>query len=431
MKKLIYRVCLATVLSALVFLPTSAGSAAKVELSFLSWLDTGMLPKYVDFANEYMQKRYPDITVVGTTTVSSNENYNAKVQVSMAAGAGPDIYFFNLGNFDPAWIEKYNMMLDITNLLNADPAYKAEMPPALLEAWSYQGRLYGLPTTIGQYAIYYNRDHFAEKGLRRPADDWTIQGDYATALRKLAVYDSNQKLIRYGEQMQTSLKGRFYNFLMSNGGWVVDDAVTKARTTEPAFVEIVQLFKELLDANLITRGGTAAAYDKFVAGTASMLMSGIFYQSRVQENAKFDWGVAPFPAGKAGRLTVANTNAWVINPASKHIDLAWELVKCFSSAEFTVFALKEGLEFPVALSALHRYFFATLPPNLSRAEGEIWLEAVNYIRPFPKHPLTNDVFAVAENELTNVWTGKAGPLAAMTSAAERINRIIAQGAPKN
>ncbi len=320
-------------------------------------------------------------------------------------------------------------MLDITSLLDADPAYKADLPPALLEAWKYKGGCTDCrPLSANTpYTITASILRKEVSPSLPPTGPFRRIRHYSA---QMAVFDNNQNAVRYGEKFSTGLTPRFGNYLLSNGAWVVDDAVTKARTTEPAFVEIVQLFKELLDANVIGRGGTDS-YNSFVDGTASMLMSGIFYQGRVQTNAKFDWGVAPFPAGKAGRLTVANTNAWVINPASKHIDLAWELVKCFSSAEFTVFALKEGLEFPVALSALHRYFFATLPPNLSRAEGEIWLEAVNYLRPFPKHPLINDLHSVAASELTNVWTGKAGPLAAMTSASEQINKIIAQGIPGN
>lgn len=405
-----------------------AGTSAKAtELHFLSWFSPEMQPKYLDFANVYMAEHFPGVTVTGASTDGTGQNYNSKVMVSIAAGAGPDLYLFNIANFEPAWVDKYNLMLPLDGRLDTDRRYKADLPPALLHAWSYNGKLYGLPTTIGQYAIYYNRDHYAQRGLTNPADDWTIAGDFAGNIRKLALYKSDGTLQRYGLHLQTALKGRFMNYVMSNGGHVVDEDVTQARIGEPEFLEIVELFQELLSANLIMRGGTGQAYDRFVAGNASMLMSGIFYQSRVEQNAGFDWGVARLPAGKAGRQTVANTNGWVVNPQGANIEMAWELAKAFSGAEFTELALKEGLEFPVALSALRRHFFATLPPNLSRSEGEIWLEAMDYIRPFPKHPLMEDIWTVAQAQVNLVWNGKQSPFNALRVATEQINGIIRQG----
>lgn len=407
-----------------------AASAEKVELQFLSWFDTQMLDKYVAFANEYMQKRYPGVTVIGSSTVATGENATNKVMVSIAAGAGPDIYLLNLSNFNTAWVEQYNMMLDLTDRLNADPKYKADLPPALFNSWSYKGKIYGLPTTMGQYAIYYNREHFAQSGLPNPSSDWTIEGDFAQAIRKLAVYKSDGKLQRAGLFLQTGLNTRFMSYIMSNGGHVVDEDVTKARIGESAFIKTLELFRGFLDSNLIEKGGTGPAYDRFVAGSVSMLDSGIFYQSRVAEHAAFDWGVAKFPKGSAGRKTVANTNAWVVNPQGKHVELAWELAKAFSSAEFTEFALREGLEFPVSLSALRKHFYGTLPPNISRAEGDIWLEAVEYMQPYPKHPLMQDIWKVAQAQVNNVWNKKQGPAAAAQIAAEQINGIISSSSTK-
>ncbi len=83
------------------FAPIGFSASAKVELSFYSWLDPVMLQKYVEFANQYMQKRYPDVVVVGSTSVT-----NDKLLVSMAAGAGPDIYYVGLTGFETANVDK-------------------------------------------------------------------------------------------------------------------------------------------------------------------------------------------------------------------------------------------------------------------------------------------------------------------------------------
>ncbi|HET7558771.1 MAG TPA: extracellular solute-binding protein, partial [Limnochordia bacterium] len=263
------------VLAANALLAPAASAAPNVEISFLSWLDPEFLGKYVDFANTCIKTEHPDVTVTGQTTAGTSVNYTSKVVSSLAAGAGPDVYYFNLGNFDPAWI-KNGLMLQIDGYLDHDPAFKADLPPALLAAWRYKGALYGLPSTIGQYAVYYNRDQFAAAGLTAPSPDWTMEGEFAGDLRKLAKVDEAGKLSQYGLQLQTSLSGRFMNYVFSNGGRAVDEDVTQAQLDQPAFVDTIGFFKGLLDSNLITTGGTGAAYNKFVAGTTSMLMSGIF-----------------------------------------------------------------------------------------------------------------------------------------------------------
>lgn len=425
-------VAIATVVLSITLSPGSyiyAQSDSQVTLHFYSWLDPEFVDKYVDFANNYMQERYSNV-VVNHTSLGVEGGYTEKLLLAIAAGSGPDIYFFNLGNFNPEWVEE-NLMLQIDRFLDADPDYKKDFPPALLDAWRYEGKLYGLPTTIGQYAVYFNRDHFAEAGLERPSPDWTIRGEFRSKIEKLFRVDSQGVPQRYGLPLQTNLKGRFMNYVLSDGGHVVDEKVTKARISEPEFVGIVEFFKNLADTGVISpESSTGRAYRRFVAGEVSMLMTGIFYQSRVTNHSQFDWGVARIPRGRAGRKTCANTNAWVINPSSRHVEFAWELAKGFSSAEFTKYALEEGLEFPVALSALEEYFFDTLPPNLTREEGKIWLEAMNYITPYPKHHLMPDIWRISQSQINKVWRDDIAPRTAAQIAAEQINALIRQKSGK-
>src|SRR5690606_7816047 len=168
--------------------------------------------------------------------------------------------------------------------------------------------------------------------LARPADDWTIRGEFADNIRKLLRVDHNGVPIRHGLQLQNNLNGRFMNYVLSERGHVIDEGVSRARIDEPDSVDPVEFFSHLYATGQVGWGNAANGYTGFVAGNTSMFMSGIFYLSRVTEFSDFDWGVVRIPMGAAGRQTVANTNAWVVNPQSDHVDLAWELAKAFSSA---------------------------------------------------------------------------------------------------
>ncbi len=400
---------------------SAVGSAAEpVTLTFVCWIPSPMFEKYVEFANSYMKRRFPQVTVQGTTTWGTQGNYNQKILTSLIGGAGPDLYFLNLGSFETEWV-KNGFMLPIDGLLDKDPRYKADLHPAVLEAWRYNGQLYALPTTIGQYAIYFNRDHLNAVGLGPPPADWTITGEFQTYIRRLTRVGPDNKPIRRGFLLEQNLGGRFMNFILSNGGHVVDETVSRPRTAEPAFVDTVAFFADLAKNDQVLLG---SSWPPFLEQQVSLYMSGIFHQPFIQEGATFDWGVARLPRGTAGRQTVANSNAWVVNPASHQVDLAWELAKGFSSAEFARFALTEGLEFPIALSALRSAFFDTLPKNLSRAEGQIWIEAMDYIRPFPKHPLMTRILSTAQSQVQAALRGRVDARSAGETAASQIQALI-------
>lgn len=424
MRKLNRSVAFLVTLLMAVVLVTPVIHGQKIELRFMSWLDATHIPKYEQFANEYMQKRYPNVVVVGETTAGTNDIYLSKLGVRVAAGEGPDIFLATLKEFDPGWIDN-GLTMDLTDRFYADQEFGADIPPALVDAWSYEGRLYGVPTSIGQFAVYYNRNHFDDVGLPPPSDDWTITGEFGNTIRKLALTDGEGNPIRYGKTLQTGLSGRFMNYVLSEGGDVVDEEVTRARINEPVFLDTVLFFKELFDGGYINRGSFGQAYQSFINQQASLFMSGIFYQSRVWEFAHFDWGVAPVPAGKEGHVHIANTNAWMVNPGSRHQDLAWELAKAFSSPEFAEFALENGLELPVSLSVLGTLFMDTLPPNLTPHEGMLWIQAIDYIKPAPKGPLMPQIWDIAQNHFNRIWKNEVAPGAALQAAAEQINGLIA------
>lgn len=414
---LLLTIGLLTVVSA-----TGLSAQKPVTLNMLSW--SSYTDKFIEFADQYMKERFGDhVHVTGHTTSGTGENYMNKLVVMLASSVGPDVYLFNLVNFMPHWVES-NYVLPLDGYLASELEMVSGIAPPVLDAWRFNGNIYGIPMSIGQYAVYYNRDRFNEIGLGYPDDDWAIYGGFLDAINKLQEVDSSGALSRYGISVQTQLKDRLMNYIMSNGGHVVDDQVSKAQIAEPAFVDTIQLFLDLSQRQIIKRGNSTQAFARFVSKEAAMFMSGVFYQPRVTNEAAFNWGVAPVPRGAAGRRTNANTNAWFVNPQAAHVDLAAELAKAFATPEYAKFALREGLELPVNIRVLKTDFLASLPRNLTRREGWIWLEAIDYMRPYPKHDLMDGIWKIAESELSNVWAGRAIPANALRSAADRIDALL-------
>lgn len=380
----------------LCFVPLGAVATAQaqndgiIEITFSTWLGSPRFEKYVEWANEYMSKRYPNVRVVGTTTALQSGGYMQNLTTMFIGGLAPDLYFFGLPNLTPEWINM-GFMMPITDLLEAEPELKADIHPLILDAWTYNGELYAMPTTMAPYAMFYNRYHFADVGLDRPDDNWTMFNEFRNIIYRLTRdIDGDGAVDRYGYQLQTNMSTRLMNDFMSNGAHLVDPEVRYARTTEPEFVEVLEFYHNLVRDGVITESNNLTT---FVSAETSMFASGIFHQPEIQRLADFEWGIVHIPSGKAGRKTIANINAWAVNPNSPHKELAWELAKGFSSEEFARFALAEGLEFPVSMNAIRTTFMETLPPHLSPREAIVWIEALDDINPFPIHGLMPELLS--------------------------------------
>jgi multiple sugar transport system substrate-binding protein len=84
----------------------------------------------------------------------------------------------------------------------------------------------------------------------------------------------------------------------------------------------------LLDVqNLSTR-------DAFIAGKVATVEDGSWALKDILAKAPFRVGVAPLPAGPAGRVTLATTDGFGIYSGTQHPEEAWQLLKFLISDEY-------------------------------------------------------------------------------------------------
>jgi multiple sugar transport system substrate-binding protein len=65
-----------------------------------------------------------------------------------------------------------------------------------------------------------------------------------------------------------------------------------------------------------------------------MVEDGSWALKDILENATFRFGVAPFPAGPAGKVTLATTDGFGIYADTTHPEASWELLKFLVSREY-------------------------------------------------------------------------------------------------
>ena len=375
---------------------------------------------------------HPNIKI--ETMVEPWSDYFTKVQTLWASGDAsviPDVLFLwptpryaaegVLENLDP-WIEKSGYDLK-------------DYWPALLESAMYNGSVYGFPRDISVEALYYNKDIFDEAGLDYPDEGWTWD-DLLAAAEKLTVVESSGRVARYALGMEG---GKFQLWVGQNGGSILDDMrnPSKCTLTEPAAVEAIKFFADMMDqnyamrdANLSQAGGDAAV---FQSGQVAMIIQNA---SRVSafNPAGMNYDVAPVPIPEGGqRAASAGGAAWVMSSGSDNKEEAWTFLSWLQSTDggqklYTA----SGEIFPALQSTARSDAFlkAGQPPANRQAfltEGEsAKVGRFGYFSEWGE--LDGSVIGPG---MQKVWAGEATPEEAVTQVCEQVDAFLAEnGYPK-
>ena len=96
--------------------------------------------------------------------------------------------------------------------------------------------------------------------------------------------------------------------------------------------------------------------DKFIQGKLALFESGTYNLKNVADGAQFDWGIAPMPAGPAGRVSVVNSVIAAGNAKTKHMDATVKVLKWLGSTEGASYVGKTGAALPAVTAAQQSYY---------------------------------------------------------------------------
>jgi multiple sugar transport system substrate-binding protein len=238
-----------------------AAAQDQVTILWGMWGSPEEIATHQAVADAYMEQN-PDVNVELWSQPWGD--YFTKLDTLFAAGdatAIPDVFFLSpvpsyaardvLQNLDP-FIESSG--LDLENYW-----------PGAIESTSFEGSVYGFPRDSGIEVLYYNKDDFDAAGLDYPTDDWTWD-DLRSAAEALTVKEASGRVSRYGLAMEG---GKYFNFVGSNGGLILDDMFnpTECRLSEPEAIEGIEFFAGMMndeiawrDANLGQAGGDLSVF---------------------------------------------------------------------------------------------------------------------------------------------------------------------------
>ncbi|MDF2721350.1 MAG: family 1 extracellular solute-binding protein [Paenibacillus sp.] len=364
-----------------------------------------------------MKKKYPHITLVNV----KNEKGSSLPEL-VAAGNAPDLiqgpgakYTFDL--------EKLGLLYDISGEIKNQKFDLNRIDPLALEGlkpYFPNGKIFGLPITMNNTALYYNKDIFDKFAVPYPKDGMTIDQIYDLAKR---VTRSDNGLQYRGFEFATNIQTQYNQLSLP---LVKDNVAAFNSDGWKAWFNSMKRFYELEGMQSLKSNSS----DAFIKERTLAMYSVTNIMSTIG-TTDLNWDMVSMPtfaqAPKKG-IQVFGPVLYVSN-TSKHKEDAFSIIAQFLSDEVQIQRARGG-EPPVLKNADIKKQFGADRDYLKGKNVAAFF--YNDVAPSPQLVSKYDIIAATELETAfkNVIAGKDDVNTAIRLAEESANKKIAEESKK-
>lgn len=285
-----------------------------------------------------------------------NESYKKKLTTLLQSPERPNVLYSWGGGVLREQI-KAGVLEDLS--VPMDASWRDRFLPAAMQAYTVDGKVYGVPQQMSVVGFFYNKDLFAKAGV--DASSIKTWDDLLAAVKKfqaagitpiIAGGGDKWPLHFYWSELAIRLGGKaaFEAALQGEGKGFADDT----------FVRAGELFKQLADLKPFQPGYLGATFPQstgqFGDGKGAMTLMLNSLLGSMRANSANKQGIAddklgwmPFPTVPGGKGEASDTlggmNGWLITKGSPKEAL--EFMRFFSSEENQRVAAERGLYLPV------------------------------------------------------------------------------------
>jgi multiple sugar transport system substrate-binding protein len=276
-------------------------------------------------------------------------NLIAKVLQQSSSRTLPDVLM--LDNPDLQQIAATGALTPLSDYgLSADGYIKG-----VVDASTYQGKLYGLQPITNSIALFYNKDILAKAGITPPKTWDELRAD----AKKLTA--GKQYGIAFSAPANYEGTWQFLPFMWSNGG---DEKNIATPQTAEALQLWVDLVKDGSASKSVVNWTQADVNDQFKAGNAAMMINGPWQFPVLNADSSLHYAVVPTPAPKAGATVVSplGGETWTVPQTGDKAreQAAAKIVQCLNSDQNQMLLGKERQTVPTKTS-LQDQFVAQNP----------------------------------------------------------------------
>jgi multiple sugar transport system substrate-binding protein len=422
-------------LAPLLFLAGCGGKTGRtdgrVEVTFWHSFVASTVPAFDELVRKFEQE-HPGIAIKAQY-VPTGDALIQKLVTSVQSHTAPDISWIHADFIDKLVEAKAIYPID-EFLSGPDSLSRAEVEdifPPLLQAARWKGTLYALPMEATSLALLYNRDLFRKAGLDPDHPPATWEELLACARRLTVDADGNGLPEQYGFYVPVFPASGDLNiwmilqwtpFLWQAGGTEINADQTHVLFNSNAGVEALTLWRTLYDdMNFSTFG---IAHDiGFAAQRLAMVMDGPWNLPRYREIRKFDWAVAPLPAGPVRRATYVAGEHLAIFRQSAHPREAWTFVKWMLKPEVQAMFSERSGYLPVRRATLDLPSYKNYLAKDPALKAFVDQMAVGQARlPIDAHRIEINRFLAEAIEKATL--GKQDPRAMLDEAAAKSDALL-------
>jgi multiple sugar transport system substrate-binding protein len=349
-----------------------------VTLRWSMWSDTPEERKIWQGLADKVHQKYPDITVKLETTTF--QNYWDKLQTQIASQTQADVVGMQAQRM-PGFAARGALQSMQSRLDSPDLDFK-DFFPVIEDALSFKDEVHALAYDLGPPLLYYNKALFQKAGAEFPSADTPMSWDefHATA-KKLT--DPGARTYGY---IQGFAIDSVIPWIWGNGGDYMNEDATECTLDQPEAMEAMQFLSDLFNKDKVAAPVTDLAnpnfgLERFFSGKVGMHMDGPWQIVNIRSNAKFDFDIAPIPAGSAGSKCWAAGSGFGISKATKHADSAFKAISVITGKEALASLTKAGRGYPARQSAVP-IFEAKSPPKHAAIVQRVLNSKIGETRPF-------------------------------------------------
>jgi multiple sugar transport system substrate-binding protein len=343
-------------------------------------------------------------------------DYKQALLTAIASGTEPDIYYMDI--FWWQELAKNEVLMPLDDLMASSGMTREEFIPTLIDAFTFDGVVYGIPKDFNSLGLFYNKDMFAAAGLEEPTDDWTWDDLKSSAT---ALSDPANNIYGLGVPADP---GRFPIFAFQNGGSIMnadytDTTLESAETV--AAVEYYTNFQKDKSGALPSDVGEGWQGTVFGKGQFAMVYEGGWLIPYLREQfPNTNYGVVLPPAGPGGEGNLVFTVAWGMSANTQNPEAAWRVIEFLTSEASQQTVLQSGFALPSRVSLGDSEYLAN-----NAAASSIFRGALEGAKPFFWGAVGSDVNDQITKALERIYKENQTAADSMAEAAEAIRQALA------
>ena len=395
----------------------SANKAKKgeaVELTFWNGFtasDGEILKGIVDDFNKTNDKK---ITI--KMDVMSWANFNEKLPTAITSKTAPDFVAMNYG--DLANYVANGALQSVDDFWKYDGVDKDNFTKTSISLGAIDGKQWFIPMQVQGMYTFWNKDLFKAAGLdpETPPKTWE---ELAQIAPKLTNSSKNVSGFVFNKDGSAPL----YNWILANGGSLVNADYTKSTFASPQTLEVLKTIQKLIHVEKTgpeSIGG--AEMDNLMnAGTLAIELNGPWLNNSLKAN-EINYGVTTLVQGNSGKQTAILDGVGYAIPSStdkSKKDAIYEFLKYWNSTEIgKKWSTLNG--FPAYLNSVNEDADVKANPIVAELSKQM-VYAKPFLPGFDKlSTINNDVI----NPLIEKLTAGENPEKLMNDADKAINDIL-------